>query len=160
MQFPTSRNYAVEIPTFDCNVCNALLGEEIHWLSLLWKISHLSLFNFQFILRMCVFSAEPMSCCCSEKVSLHLQGFCSVSDGSGGQSDRQCPQGRGHTRDTLHLQVSMLHTYIVPQWIWYNKSWGIDPCKKLGCQVAIMLYIHKFQRAVLGAFSYFMRGGL
>lgn len=75
-------------------------------------------FNFQLIfflgvcvcVLLCVFSsAEPVPCCCSvsQKVSLHLQGLRSVSDGSGRQSDGQRPQGRRHARDTLHLQVSV-----------------------------------------------------
>lgn len=52
-------------------------------------------------------SVEPMSCGCSitQKVSLHLQGFCSVSHGSGRQPDGQRSQGRGPARDSLHLQV-------------------------------------------------------
>lgn len=55
---------------------------------------------------LCLFSsAESVFCSLSQKVSLHLQGFRSVSDGSGRQFDGQRPQGGGHARDTLHLQV-------------------------------------------------------
>lgn len=68
----------------------------------------------------CVFfsSAESMSCSCDKKVPLHLQGLCSVSDGSRRQPDRQRPQRRGRTRDPLHLQVSESNATAPDVWLW------------------------------------------
>lgn len=77
------------------------------------------IFSNVILLFACVFSpsAESVSRFCDQKVSLHLQGLCSVSDGSWRQPDRQRPQRRGRTRDPFHMQVSESDATVADAWL-------------------------------------------